>query len=277
MRSILSSLKGKGGKPGEEEEGNTQFHSRPRRSLYPEGEPRPSQMIEENEDQPTTKEPVIPSQKHSRDPNSDARRQQFDLTQDRHHRRQAIDGTLARWARRMKSTNIRRPELSIPSRIYNWEKIPYEFRCRDTGTTKLGVDPNRLFWFAETDTIYVPPSRGGPADIPISREGMRYIIPSQEDQLPFPSLGKFWETRRKALEELKMTGRLTNRDTDRWGRPWSEHHAGLGKEPRKQKHGKQDDITIFDLGCGGERRITKPWWEYKISMFVADAFMMIRD
>ena len=121
----------------------------------------------------------------------------------------------------------------------------------------------------------MPASRGGPADIPVTREGMRYIIPIEEDKIPFLNLGKFWEGRRKALEELRMTGRLANRDRDRWGRPWSEHHAGLGKEQRKYKYGKQDDITLFDLGCGGERKITKPWWEYKMSMLVADA--LIRD
>ena len=68
-----------------------------------------------------------------------------------------------------------------------------------------------------------------------------------------------------------MIGKLASRDQDRWGRPWSELHAGIGKEQRKYKYGKQYAITIFELGCGGERKTSKPWWEYKMSMLVADA------
>lgn len=70
-----------------------------------------------------------------------------------------------------------------------------------------------------------------------------------------------------------MTGKLASRDQDRWGGPWSELHAGLGKEQRKYKYGKQDEIAIFVLGCGGERKTSKPWWECKMSMLVADALM----
>lgn len=189
-----------------------------------------------------------------------------DWIEDRDRRRQATDGTREQ---DMKSSNSRGQELSVASQerpIRNWQKLPYEFRCRDTAIPRPGIGPNSTFWFAETDTIYVPAILGGPADIPVSREGMIYTSPFPK--LLFLDLGKFWGLRKKRLEELRLTGRLASRDKDRWGRPWSEHHAGLGKEQRK--YGKQDSITIFDLGCGGERKIMKPWWEYRMSMLIAD-------
>lgn len=186
---------------------------------------------------------------------------------DRDRRRQATDKIREQI---MDANNTRGLELSITSQkrpIRNWQKLPYEFRCRDMAIAEPGIGPNSTFWFAETDTIYVPAILGGPADIPISREGMIYITPIPK--CVFVDRGEFWGLRRKRLEELRLTGRLASRDKDRWGRPWNEHHAGLGKEQRK--YGKQDSITIFDLGCDGGRKITKPWWEYKMSMFIADA------
>ena len=54
------------------------------------------------------------------------------------------------------------------------------------------------------------------------------------------------------------TGKLANRDLDRWGRPWGTVHAGLGKAPRKW--GRKESISIFELNSGGKRRKIVPYW-----------------
>lgn len=205
------------------------------------------------------KKTVPPSQRH---PVCRDWSQVSEWIRDRDRCRQATDETREREHTRWQELSI----LSQERPIRHWQKLPYEFRCRDMAIREPGIGPNSTFWFAETDTIYVPAILGGPADIPVSREGMIYT--AHIPKCLFLDLGNFWGLRRKSLEELRLTGRLASRDEDRWGRPWSEHHAGLGKEQRTC--GKKDRISIFDLGCGGERMITKPWWEYKMSMFIAD-------
>ena len=98
---------GKGSSSGEEDRRDSCFHSRSRSPIYKQREPFLSKVIEENEAQPTEEETV--------------------LGRERYPSRQAIDETLARWARNGNSNNIRGQQLSKPIEgrpVHNWEKIP---------------------------------------------------------------------------------------------------------------------------------------------------------
>ena len=254
------------------EKGDTGSPTRSRDLIYKQREAGLSAIIEENEDE-STDDGIAPQLSgHTLHGNPIERRGHPASTQYKDPHLHTVDRAVVRWMRFRNPNDPRVQELSIPMErrpVNNWRKLPYEFRCRDQAIPRPGKGPDNAFWFAETDTMYVPASMGGPADIPMSREGMKYFIPIEEYKIPLMSLGKFWEIRKKTLEELRTTGKLADRDVDRWGRPWGEIHAFLGKEPRK--YGKKDHITVFELGSGGQSKILKPWWEYKYSMLVVDA------
>ncbi|KAL9040522.1 MAG: hypothetical protein Q9214_004452 [Letrouitia sp. 1 TL-2023] len=73
---------------------------------------------------------------------------------------------------------------------------------------RSSADPRATKYYPETDSFHVPRANGGPYDIP-AREAMKDY-----------GNGAFWGYRREKLNELRITGRVRGRPTDRWGECW---------------------------------------------------------
>lgn len=68
-------------------------------------------------------------------------------------------------------------------------------------------------YYPETDSFYVPRSKGGPYDVPAHEWRRHYGV------------GDFWEQRERQMIELRTTGRISGRETDRYGEPWRGHRS----------------------------------------------------
>jgi hypothetical protein len=79
-------------------------------------------------------------------------------------------------------------------------------------------DPRKktgIRYYPETDTFVMPPCRGDGGIYMDARE-----IPGRGFLRRCPG-GDAANLRRRRLDELRTTGRIANRETDRWGNPWS--------------------------------------------------------
>ena len=79
-------------------------------------------------------------------------------------------------------------------------------------------------YFPETDTFLVPSYSGGGREVP------------GKDFLQIYPGGDAGDLRRRRLDELKTTGRIANRETDRWGNPWPADRYVLISEPWGHHH-----------------------------------------
>ena len=89
-------------------------------------------------------------------------------------------------------------------------------------------------YYPETDSFYVPHGKGGPRDVP-ARDWLRHY-----------GEGDFWEERERQLEELEFTGRISGRETDRWGNSWEgdqfpggHHGSRHGGSRYRSDHGSR--------------------------------------
>lgn len=94
-------------------------------------------------------------------------------------------------------------------------------------------------YFPETDTHYVPAGRGGPFEVlATGAESLKWLKPYPE---------QYWVFRSSALRELKQTGRLHWRETDRWGVPWEESRWNEDARPIWDPEKKTWDRSMMDL------------------------------
>ena len=92
-------------------------------------------------------------------------------------------------------------------------------RCDYGGKSRRGG----IKYYPETDSFHIPDGEDGPYDVPASQWQRHY------------GMGDFWKERQRQLAELEITGRISGRETDRYGRPWGGLGPGAGG--RGSRHG----------------------------------------
>ena len=116
--------------------------------------------------------------------------------------------------------------------------VPREPGGGEAWVTRVhGDDPRMqtgIRYYPETDTFVMPPGRGRGGSYVSSRE-----IPGKEFLERYPG-GDAANLRSRRLDELRTTGRLEGRATDRYGNPWpadrnhetrqgGSHHSGQSR------------------------------------------------
>lgn len=95
-------------------------------------------------------------------------------------------------------------------------------------------DPRKktgIRYYPETDTFVMPPRRGDGGSYIDARE-----VPGKDFLRRYPG-GDAANLRRHRLDELRTTGTIANRETDRWGNPWpADRYNASANSPGQHPH-----------------------------------------
>lgn len=133
------------------------------------------------------------------------------------------------------------PQWLSPKRIAVRIKrpLPPHLRSLDVPVSSSTKSNKHCTYFPETDTHYLPEEEGGPFEVPAARgENLKWLKPYPE---------QYWVFRSSALKELKYTGKLHWRGTDRWGVPWDEGRWKEDVRPAWNAESRKWDRSVMAL------------------------------